>query len=108
MKTKMKIYPKNKFWSLNDDNSYKEPLEDELYVNKEFRFISKFPFIKKLFVAYILKGNVWVEYDLDDLSENNLDENQLNENIINNVPYGEHVDNCVENNVPYSEDDKNK
>lgn len=65
----MKKYNKNKFRFLNYDKTYRNPKEDEIYINKEFRFISQFPFLKKVFVAYVFENNYWNEYDLNKLQE---------------------------------------
>lgn len=33
----------------------------DIYVNEEWRFIKKFPFIKKAFITYTLIGDYWIE-----------------------------------------------
>ncbi|MFW6225711.1 MAG: hypothetical protein ACOC2W_03160 [bacterium] len=57
----MKTYKKNKFHFLWDDGTKKIPKNGENYFRSEWRFIDRFPFLKKEMIHYRLIKDVWVE-----------------------------------------------
>ena len=61
-KFKPKIHKKEDFWYVNmRDGSIIEPVEGNLYFNKEWVWKSEFPYFYSEYVTYVYDGKQWIE-----------------------------------------------
>lgn len=57
----MKKYKKSKFHFLWNNGNKKEPKNGDAYYRYEWKLKTKFPFLFRIMVCYILINNIWIE-----------------------------------------------
>jgi hypothetical protein len=56
----MKIHSKERF-KFRTVTGFRNGEENEVYYNEEWRFVSRFPFVRKFMVEYEMRNDLWTE-----------------------------------------------